>query len=1070
MRSTEDKLIHIPCTQGMDQSQSKHIAPIGTFYLAYNARISGRSIVEKRPGHAALSNLTVQSTSRSITGDGVTTYVEQAAFCTMVGNTLLVGNAAGDAYALGQRWQYQGSMSSCLPVKKHYGLVGTDLSKGTASFGKACPAIATFGDYVCVAAVDAVGNGYIHLEYKGILIWSSGEAASAGLTGITQIQAVTVNSVFYVVFDIGIGLWFLAITPAAAGVTVAAAVKIRDRSAPGLPWDTSADPDDTKWYVANNSAGSVRIDRFSGSTSTANVSFAVTGNGPVSLWARSSLDQIWVGWIENPGAAGVPSYRVYTAALGVTLGQTAIAGVPAATNAGPPMFGARRTFDGVVNDLTCAFFALSQPENGGGVERGIYVGTVNTVGATLSVSRRFGSLIAISKPDNYQRVWCLVSSISGNALVSRVALLRFPQGYNTTLWEIPRVELASPSMPAWLFTASTIGGQYFHAVASQPTNTTRQSYYFAFPYVLTTTSDDPLGVSVSYPLIKIEVYEYAPSHLYPHKDTERVGVSAIVAGSPYEFYGQPASEVGVGGTVLTGVAGSAELGFLQSPTILQLTQATGGSGNIGVGTFKYKAVYEWTDLYGRRHRSAPSPPVSITVAASGTTVTARVSTTDASQRITSNNSGLYPNIILYRTVANGEKYQRTIAQASALSPSANCYVSIADTTSDVAAAANEILYTDGGVLPDDLAPSCRFMAKAEDRLWFGGLWDPSIIQCSKIIIPGEPIQCSDHASHQVALPGECTGLSYMDGQVIAFTLDAIYLVSGDGPNDQGIGSFQEPRALTRSIGCIEYRSVVETNIGVMFQAQLGFYLIPRGFGSPVYVGAMIQDDFGVLANSGASPIVLGAISHLTRGNHLARFLIGLDVNAPSAFQVATYDLDSNAWFFDFLNANNNPGSGLLSEIGVLDEGTRTGKKGAVFVCNAPTTSRTFAVVEDETVSTEFGLDYQLQVQTAWLRPFGLGGWGKFKRVIVAVEVIASVELEIFARVDDNPLQTVTWVLLESGFVQYRELNFSVQAGSAAQVTVTETGAQPSSNWKIVSITLEIEPSGGARLMSNSERM
>jgi hypothetical protein len=100
--------------------------------------------------------------------------------------------------------------------------------------------------------------------------------------------------------------------------------------------------------------------------------------------------------------------------------------------------------------------------------------------------------------------------------------LRFPQVYSSALWEIPRIELASPSMPAWFFTAATIGGQYFHAIARQTTDTTKQSYYFAFPFVLTTTSvDDGFGVITSYPLIKIEVYEYAPSELYPHKGFDR---------------------------------------------------------------------------------------------------------------------------------------------------------------------------------------------------------------------------------------------------------------------------------------------------------------------------------------------------------------------------------------------------------------------------------------------------------------------------------------------------------------------------------------------------------------------
>src|SRR5690606_15421906 len=85
---------------------------------------------------------------------------------------------------------------------------------------------------------------------------------------------------------------------------------------------------------------------------------------------------------------------------------------------------------------------------------------------------------------------------------------------------------------------------------------------------------------------------------------------------------------------------------------------------------------------------------------------------------------------------------------------------------------NEILYTDGGVQPNDLAPSCRFMALGEDRLWLGGLFDGDILQASKRFVPREPIQFSDHDAFKVRLPFDNTGIAYLDGALVAFCNDS----------------------------------------------------------------------------------------------------------------------------------------------------------------------------------------------------------------------------------------------------------------------------------------------------------
>ncbi len=113
-------------------------------------------------------------------------------------------------------------------------------------------------------------------------------------------------------------------------------------------------------------------------------------------------------------------------------------------------------------------------------------------------------------------------------------------------------------------------------------------------------------------------------------------------------------------------------------------------------------------------------------------------------------------------------------------------------------------------------PAAASSLSLKTAFGFAGLWQQNIIQSSKIIVPGEPVQFSDLPSFQVPLPvaGACTGIAAQDGTLVAFTATAIYSVQGLGPNDQG-----------RALGTRHERSPV------LVGASIGAASWPRARGS-----------------------------------------------------------------------------------------------------------------------------------------------------------------------------------------------------------------------------------------------
>lgn len=282
-----------------------------------------------------------------------------------------------------------------------------------------------------------------------------------------------------------------------------------------------------------------------------------------------------------------------------------------------------------------------------------------------------------------------------------------------------------------------------------------------------------------------------------------------------------------------------EHGFHVYPEILTAGATATTGGFISNGNYSYIALYKWVDNYGHEHRSVPS--LSLDVILSGGTSAQTQTIAIPTLRLTNKENVV---IELYRTENNGTIYYKT---SSVTTPNFNNKsvdtINIVDTTSDSDLISREILYTTGGVLDNTAASSCSLIAThtASNRLFTAGLENSNMLQYSKIQLSGLPVEFNDTQTILVdPVGGPISAIISMDEKLIIFEEDAIFYISGSGPNNLGQqNNFSEPERITNDVGCIDARSVVLIPSGLMFKSRKGIFFLNRGL-TVEYIGAPVE--------------------------------------------------------------------------------------------------------------------------------------------------------------------------------------------------------------------------------------
>lgn len=281
-----------------------------------------------------------------------------------------------------------------------------------------------------------------------------------------------------------------------------------------------------------------------------------------------------------------------------------------------------------------------------------------------------------------------------------------------------------------------------------------------------------------------------------------------------------------------------EHGFHLFPEDLSDAGTSTVGGSMSDGAYQYSAVYAWTDNKGLIHRSAPSIGFDVTL--SGGTATQQQSIEIPTLRLTQKDNVI---IELYRTEAAGTVFYKVTEVSTPVSNDTTVdTVTIVDTTSDADLIDNEILYTTGGVLENIAAPSSSIIESVSDRIFLAGLEDENRLQYSKIRFNGAPVEFNDILTIQVnSKGGPITALKAMDEKLVIFKENAIFYLSGDGPNNLGQqDTFIKPELVSSDIGCININSVVLMPSGLMFKSKKGIYLLSRSL-QLTYIGANVEE-------------------------------------------------------------------------------------------------------------------------------------------------------------------------------------------------------------------------------------
>lgn len=326
-----------------------------------------------------------------------------------------------------------------------------------------------------------------------------------------------------------------------------------------------------------------------------------------------------------------------------------------------------------------------------------------------------------------------------------------------------------------------------------------------------------------------------------------------------------------------------ESGFHFFPEGVTGALGGGASGSLSAGQYQWRVTYEWTDARGQIHRSAPSLAVT-----KNATATDSCTLTIPTLRVTQKSD---VRIVVYRTLVNGSVFYRVSSVTSPLLNSTTVdSVTYVDTAADTAINANDLLYSDGTANQEleNIPPgACQLITTHRSRAFCKTA--PNRVSYSKVTFDGDAPAFSDALYLQPdGRGGSITALAGMDDKVVIFKQRAIFVVSGDGPNNAGQGDYGEPQLVTSDVGCDEPRSVVLINSGLMFHSPKGIYLLDRSL-SVTYIGAPVELYNNLTITSAAVVPSNNQVRFTTSGT------VTLDDGQTRTNLVLVYDYMMNQW-------------------------------------------------------------------------------------------------------------------------------------------------------------------------------
>lgn len=297
----------------------------------------------------------------------------------------------------------------------------------------------------------------------------------------------------------------------------------------------------------------------------------------------------------------------------------------------------------------------------------------------------------------------------------------------------------------------------------------------------------------------------------------------------------------------------AEAGFYLFPE--NVTSTAIAAGTAVAGAYGWAVTYSFEDAYGNRWESTPQ------LGSTTLALSQQIELVVPTLRLT-NKTGVVINT--YRTVANGSILYRCEAITGGVTYSPtnplfnststdNITLTLNPPSPDTAIESNAILYTTGGVLENDQAPSCSHISLYRGRMVYTGLEKKYQLAYSKFFTSFEP--ANFNAAYTLEAGSEdlrAEGLKAsqtLDDKLLLFAPTAILALSGQGPLNTGLQSdFDRPVLIATDVGSTNPNSIVLYSQGVLFQSLKGIYQIDRGL-QVSYIGAPVEDYKGLTITS-----------------------------------------------------------------------------------------------------------------------------------------------------------------------------------------------------------------------------
>lgn len=205
-------------------------------------------------------------------------------------------------------------------------------------------------------------------------------------------------------------------------------------------------------------------------------------------------------------------------------------------------------------------------------------------------------------------------------------------------------------------------------------------------------------------------------------------------------------------------------------------------------------------------------------------------------------------IVVYRwSTAQQTFYQASSVTAPILNDPSVDFVTFVDSNADADILGNSILYTTGGVVENIGPPATAAVTLYKSRLFLVDSEDKNLLWFSKQVIEATPVEMSDLFTIYVAptvssegSTGPMRALAALDDKLIIFKKDAIYYITGTGPDNTGANNdFSDPIFITSTVGCSNQNSIAFIPDGLMFQSDKGIWLLGRDL-STKYIGASVE--------------------------------------------------------------------------------------------------------------------------------------------------------------------------------------------------------------------------------------